>query len=139
MWIGINTEEAQFYASNISNPEIYGQIVSHNSRGSGVIYADSTNATPVPLPYSESLGIGYFERSMGYLRQTDRTNRFVLNERSFNTYYMTTHINDYKDTYKAVKHIIEDTILDDNNNIVHYSLPNEISVVRIKLRYTYGR
>lgn len=139
LWIGINTEEAQFYADSIASAAIAQQISTGNSElVGGVKYADSTNATPVPLPYNEGVA-GFTERNLGYRRQNDRTNMFVLNEKSFNTYYMPSFLNDYTDTYKAVKHVIEDTILDDNNNIVHYSLPNEISVVRIKLRYTYGR
>ena len=138
LWIGINTEEAQFYADSIANTTIANAITMINSEVAGVKYADSTNATPVPLPYHEGVA-GFTERSLGYRRQNDRANKYSLNERSFNTYVMPSYFNDYEDTYKAVKHVIEDSILDDNNNIVRYSLPNEISVVRIKLRYTYGR
>lgn len=139
LWIGINTEEAQFYADSIANTTIANLISMYNSEiVGGIKYADSTNATPVPLPYHEGVA-GFTERNLSYRRQNDRTNMCVLNEKSFNTLYMPAFLNDYTNTYKAVKHVIEDTILDDNNNIVHYSLPNEISVVRIKLRYTYGR
>ena len=141
MWIGINTEEAQFYADHIANSSLASALHTANSQ---VKYADSTNATPVPLPYYEGVeGSGgsdkVVEREIDYTRQNDRSNQYILNERSFNTYFMPSFYNDYRDSYKAVKHFIEDSILDDNNNIVHYSLPNEISVVRIKLRYTYGR
>ena len=135
MWIGINTEEAQFYADSIANTNLALAISYANSQ---VKYADSTNATPVPLPYYEGIA-EVVERKLDYRRQNDRASQYILNERSFNTYYMPSFYSDYEDSYKAVKHFIEDSILDDNNNIVRYSLPNEISVVRIKLRYTYGR
>ena len=143
LWIGINTEEAQFYADHIAS---VGFATALKTLNSDVIYATSTNATPVPLPYHEDVIVDenankVVERDLSYNRQNDRANKFVLNERSFNTYYMPlqSFYTDYEDSYKAVKHVIEDSILDDNNNIVRYSLPNEISVVRIKLRYTYGR
>ena len=140
MWIGINTEEAQFYTDHIANSSLASALHIANSQ---VKYANSTNATPVPLPYYEGIEADssneVIERKIDYTRQNDRSNQYILNERSFNTYFMPSFLNDYRDSYKAVKHFIEDSILDDNNNIVHYSLPNEISVVRIKLRYTYGR
>ena len=143
MWIGINTEEVQFYADHIANSSLANALHTANSQ---VKYAESTNATPVPLPYHEDVIVDenankVVERDLSYNRQNDRANKFVLNERSFNTYYMPSQsfYTDYENSYKAVKHVIEDSILDDNNNIVRYSLPNEISVVRIKLRYTYGR
>lgn len=136
LWIGINTEEAQFYADHIASTSFAYALANDNEQY--VIYADSTNATPVPLPYHESVD-GVDERKLDYRRQNDRANKYILNERSFNTLYMPSFYEDYEDSYKAVKHVIEDSILDDNNNIVRYSLPNEISVVRIKLRYTYGR
>jgi hypothetical protein len=141
MWIGINTEEVQFYADHIANSSLANALHTANSQ---VKYAESTNATPVPLPYYEGVeGSGgsnkVVERKIDYTRQNDRSNQYILNERSFNTYFMPSFYQDYKVSYKAVKHFIEDSILDDNNNIVHYSLPNEISVIRIKLRYTYGR
>lgn len=143
MWIGINTEKFQFYADHIAS---VGFATALKLLNTDVIYADSTNATPVPLPYYEGVegtsgANKVVERDLGYSRQNDRANKHVLNERSFNTYYMPSQslYYDYENSYKAVKHVIEDSILDDNNNIVRYSLPNEISVVRIKLRYTYGR
>ena len=143
MWIGINTEKEQFYADHIAS---VGFATALKTLDSHVIYADSTNATPVPLPYYEGVegdegANKVVERDLKYRRQNDRANQFILNERSFNTYYMSSpsFYSDYENSYRAVKHVIEDSILDDNNNIVRYSLPNEISVVRIKLRYTYGR
>lgn len=141
LWIGINIEETQFYADHIASTSFATALHDANSQ---VKYADSTNATPVPLPYYEGVeGRGgsdkVIEREIDYTRQNDRSNQNILNERSFNTYFMPLFYNDYINSYKAVKHVIEDSILDDNNNIVHYSLPNEISVIRIKLRYTYGR
>ena len=143
LWIGINTEETQFYADHIASESFAAALKLLNT---DVIYADSTNATPVPLPYIEGVegaegANKVVERNLGYSRQNDRANKHTLNERSFNTYYMPSLslYTTYENSYKAVKHVIEDSILDDNNNIVRYSLPNEISVVRIKLRYTYGR
>ena len=69
----------------------------------------------------------------------------ALNEKSFNFIVCDADENTaleksaYTDIYMCVKYIIEDSILDDNNNIVNYTLPNEISVVRVMLNYTYGR
>lgn len=135
LWIGVNTEQAQFYENDISNTSLRNALIAGSAN---VKYAESTNATPVPLPYRESVA-SVIERALEYERQNDRTNIYALNERSFNTFYIPAYVSDYESSYKAVKHVIEDSILDDNNNIVRYSLPNEISVVRIKLRYTYGR
>lgn len=136
LWIGINIEQAQFWEDDIEDSALKTEIHDRNT-SSDIVYATATNATPVPLPYVANTA-NFNERKLDYLRQNDRTNSYALNEKTFNTTYAS-FITNYKNDYKAVKHVIEDTILDDNNNIVHYSLPNEISVVRIKLRYTYGR
>lgn len=137
LWLGINTEQAQFWQNDVTDATLRTHLYEGNS-DSNVVYANATNATPVPLPYvAEVAGIN--DRRLDYYRQNDRTNALALNEKSFNITYAKYSSNSYLNSYKAVKNVIEDTILDDNNNIVHYSLPNEISVVRLKLRYTYGR
>lgn len=40
--------------------------------------------------------------------------------------------------YPLLKPIFDDNVLDDNNNIVHFSCDNEIPVVRIMVKYVYG-
>ena len=102
----------------------------------------TTNATPIPLPYTADVSYKnteYIERSLTYTR-TGNINTSIsgINERSFNLNYATTPGFDYNNTYPLWKFAIEDSILDDNNNIVNYSLPNEISVIRLILTYTYG-
>jgi hypothetical protein len=37
-----------------------------------------------------------------------------------------------------MKPVFADSILDDNNNIVGFSMDNEIPVVRLKINYKYG-
>ena len=42
------------------------------------------------------------------------------------------------DLYTALKMVFADSILDDNNNIVNYSMDSEIPVVRLNITYQYG-
>jgi hypothetical protein len=42
------------------------------------------------------------------------------------------------DLYCMMKPVFADSILDDNNNIVGFSMDNEIPVVRLKINYKYG-
>lgn len=81
------------------------------------------------------------ERNLTFTRRTNKYSLDAINEKSFNFIIANADLysDDYIDLYKCVKYVIEDSILDDNNNIVNYSLPNEISVVRVMLNYTYGR
>jgi len=107
-----------------------------------MLTTSTTNATPIPLPYTADVSYKnteYIERSLTYSR-TGNINTSIsgINERSFNLNYATTPGFDYNNTYPLWKFAIEDSILDDNNNIVNYSLPNEISVIRLVLTYTYG-
>ena len=43
-----------------------------------------------------------------------------------------------RDLYTQFKATFCDSILDDNNNIVNFSMNNEIPVVRLKITYKYG-
>ena len=43
-----------------------------------------------------------------------------------------------RDLYTQFKATFCDSILDDNNNIVNFSMDNEIPVVRLKITYKYG-
>ena len=42
------------------------------------------------------------------------------------------------DIYTQMKATFADSILDDNNNIVNFSMDNEIAVVRLNIQYKYG-
>jgi len=42
------------------------------------------------------------------------------------------------DLYTALKVVFADSVLDDNNNIVNYSMDSEIPVVRLNITYKYG-
>lgn len=43
------------------------------------------------------------------------------------------------DVYSSIKYVLTDSILDDNNNIVNFSLPNEIPVIRLNISYDYRK
>jgi hypothetical protein len=43
-----------------------------------------------------------------------------------------------RDLYTQFKPTFCDSILDDNNNIVNFSMDNELPVVRLKITYKYG-
>ena len=43
-----------------------------------------------------------------------------------------------RDLYAQMKVTFADSILDDNNNIVNFSMDNELPVVRLKITYKYG-
>jgi hypothetical protein len=43
-----------------------------------------------------------------------------------------------RDLYTQMKATFADSILDDNNNIVAFSMDNEIPVVRLQIKYKYG-
>lgn len=141
LWIGFNTaEEAYTGSTNVS----YGML-NELSDGQQI---NATIETPVPLPYETEVpgSIGsdpMYIHNLTYLRKNNKYELNTLTEKSFNTalaqldYAM--YVYNYNDYYKSLKYIIEDNILDDNNNIINFTLPNEIAVVRVKLNYTYGR
>lgn len=155
LYLQINTEEAQFYLKNNKDDNtdaIIYAAVTRLSNFKNVL--TSTVTTPVALPYVAELNkptitgqttivdIPVEERKLSYIRRNSVYSANSLNEKTFNMICCAvenSNLDNYVTDYKVVKHIIEDSILDDNNNIVNYSLPNEISVVRLKLRYTYGR
>ena len=149
LWLQLNVNEDAFYES-------YDLISYDSAIANGIgnsIVANGTNATPVALPYEVRVtrDVGNTHNPLRELTYERRNNPFdikTVNERNFNVYYAQLNLRDeipaitnaiYIRLYKELKHGIEDNMLDDNNNIVNYSLPNEISVVRLKLRYTYGR
>jgi hypothetical protein len=41
------------------------------------------------------------------------------------------------DLYKLMKGTFCDSVLDDNNNIVNYSMDNELPVIRLNITYKY--
>lgn len=143
IWLGINSVTNSFYSYTPSvdtNDTSYNAYIAANNQ----FTANGTTQTPVPLPYivfAASVSGTSTERALSYGRLTNKYSLEALNEKSFNFIICDSNLNkgDYIDLYKCVKHVIEDSILDDNNNIVNYTLPNEISVVRVMLNYTYGR
>lgn len=151
IWIGINNVVNQFYnaapdTNNITGKTALDSYISNNYNSE---YTSGTTQTPVVRPYTaETYAVSGNKISERIVEQTRQTNKYslnALNEKSFNFIVCDANENtaleksDYTDIYKCVKYIIEDSILDDNNNIVNYTLPNEISVVRVMLNYTYGR
>lgn len=42
------------------------------------------------------------------------------------------------DLYTSLKVVFADSILDDNNNIINYTMDNELPVIRLNLTYRYG-
>lgn len=143
IWLGINNVTNSFYAyapDPNTNDTSYNAYIAANNQ----FTSNGTMQTPVPLPYIEfaASDVGTStERALSFGRLTNKYSLEALNEKSFNFIICDSDIDkgDYIDLYKCVKHVIEDSILDDNNNIVNYTLPNEISVVRVMLNYTYGR
>lgn len=43
------------------------------------------------------------------------------------------------DIYAQMKATFSDSILDDNNNIINFSMSNELPIVRLNINYTYKR
>lgn len=150
IWIGINNVVNQFYNAAPNPNNITGKtaldsyiIDNYNSE-----YTSGTTQTPVVRPYTAKTYVidvdkQIKERIIEQTRQTNKYSLNALNEKSFNFIVCDSDAElsngEYVDIYQCVKYIIEDSILDDNNNIVNYTLPNEISVVRVMLNYTYGR
>jgi hypothetical protein len=151
IWIGINNVVNQFYNAEPDTNNNTGKTAldSYISDNYNLEYTSGTTQTPVVRPYTaetyEVSGNKISERVVEQTRQTNKYSLNALNEKSFNFIVCDANENTaleksaYTDIYKCVKYIIEDSILDDNNNIVNYTLPNEISVVRVMLNYTYGR
>ena len=151
IWIGINNVVNQFYnaAPDPNNNTGKTALDSYISDNYNSEYTSGTTQTPVVRPYTaETYAVSGNKISERIVEQTRQTNKYslnALNEKSFN--FIVCDADEvtaleksaYTDIYQCVKYIIEDSILDDNNNIVNYTLPNEISVVRVMLNYTYGR
>ena len=145
IWIGINNVVNQFYNGIPSKGTGKTALDNYIATNYEAEYTNGTTQTPVVRPYMvETYEVDHnliHERLVDQVRQTNKYSLNALNEKSFNFIICDANIDDgtYVDIYKCVKYIIEDSILDDNNNIVNYTLPNEISVVRVMLNYTYGR
>ena len=149
IWIGINNVVNQFWKGTPSIPAGKDALDSYIAANYQAEYTHGTTQTPVVRPYMvETYAVNSNKISERIVEQTRQTNKYslnALNEKSFN--FIVCDADEvtaleksaYTDIYKCVKYIIEDSILDDNNNIVNYTLPNEISVVRVMLNYTYGR
>lgn len=139
-WLQIDEEPVTFYDDAIKQE-------------SGVIDAllaqvtddavNSTTDTAVHLPYDASVSgetTSKEERLLTFLRRSNPYSTHCFNEKSFNLVYAASYsAEQYLAVYRYIKWILEDSILDDNNNIVNFTLPNEIAVVRVRLNYTYGR
>ena len=135
LWIGFNTAEEAFISDAAFGSEILAQLANAKT-------AEATTDTPVALPYTTDVEDFVFIHNLTYSRKDNRHELNVLTEKSYNTALAQLNpscINEYVDHYATIKYVIEDNILDDNNNIVNFTLPNEIAVVRVKLNYTYGR
>ena len=148
VWFSVDNEATPYYANanDLQSTEKQAMLNALNYKVADVV--NGTTETPVALPYkvqynySEGSSPYPTEREIDYVRWG---NKFkgdkAITEKTFNFKMMQTNLApyDYKTMYPVVKRMIEDSILDDNNNIVNYTLPNEISVVRIQIQYTYGR
>ena len=149
IWIGINNVVNQFWKGTPSAGAGKTALDSYIAANYQAEYTHGTTQTPVVRPYTaETYAVSGNKISERIVEQTRQTNKYslnALNEKSFNFIVCDADENTaleksaYTDIYMCVKYIIEDSILDDNNNIVNYTLPNEISVVRVMLNYTYGR
>lgn len=150
IWIGINNVVKQFYNATPDDNNIVGKTAldDYIEQNYNAEYSSGTTQTPVVRPYTaETYEVNSKQIKERIIEQTRQTNKYslnALNEKSFNFIVcdpeeLSLSNGEYVDIYKCVKYIIEDSILDDNNNIVNYTLPNEISVVRVMLNYTYGR
>lgn len=115
---------------------------------------------PIPLPYFvTAMSIDTRKEEIQRLGIMETGYETELTEKSFWQYVIPTIINDYYQTsrnksltpekwinidnlaidlYTQLKATFADSILDDNNNIVYYSMDNELAVVRLKIDYQYG-
>lgn len=140
-----DTEEC-FYSKPSASNLILNSIVNMTGYSS----RSGSTETPVELDYYAKIDPDATTANVNIVRQINLTrNRFITNkitdlsEKSFNIYYAAKekdfNQDKYTAAYKVVKFAIEDGMLDDNNNIVNFSLPNEIAVVRLKINYRHGR
>jgi hypothetical protein len=122
-----------------------------------------TNANrAIPLPYFVS-AMGTNTREETIVRKGILQNAYEtqLTEKAFWLYLIPTIIKEYypdvdladedingetwtqidnlvRDLYTQFKATFCDSILDDNNNIVNFSMDNELPVVRLNIKYKYG-
>ena len=116
----------------------------------------------IPLPYFIT-AMGQYTRDETYMRKgtLQDTYKTQLTEKSFWMYLIPQILVKYypevdfadedingekwtqidnlvRDLYTQFKPTFCDSILDDNNNIVNFSMDNELPVVRLKITYKYG-
>lgn len=137
-------------------------------RGSNIIEETNERPIPLPYDiiisndYTDEKSV-VLTRSETYYRRGVIQNNLEqqLTERSFwqyfipslmNEFYSNISFNDIEitnsawsdvdsliyDLYTALKVVFADSVLDDNNNIVNYSMDSEIPVVRLNITYKYG-
>lgn len=138
--LSVKTSDVIYSDTATSNSTIENAI-------NGLTTTSKTYATPVPLPYNVSTSMPTASTSkvthkLSYERKgNDNRDAKSLTELGFNLNYANS-LNDvttYTSNYKACKFAICDSILDDNNNIVNFSLPHEIAVVRLMVEYRNSR
>ena len=115
---------------------------------------------PIPLPYTIT-SLNQDTRSETILRKgvLQTTNDKQLTEQAFWSYLIPSIINKFYniegedidgqvwqnidnlviDLYTQLKPTFCDSILDDNNNIINFSMDNELPVVRLNITYSYGK
>lgn len=147
LYMTVSTEDSSFESAANSTSNAPNAILTNMlSCMSTATSAKGTTQTAIALPYAADVtndSNTQYERYLGYVRASNSTFSVSgCNEKSFNMYFapLADNIDDtYYQAYQYAKFAIEDSVLDDNNNIVNYTLPNEISVLRLQLTYTYGR
>lgn len=129
-------------------------------------FANATRVTElnraIPIPYFVS-SMDIYTREETAVRLGTLQNSYAsqLTEKAFwmylipkiiDTYYSDYNLSDedvngeiwtkinnlIRDLYTQMKATFADSILDDNNNIVNFSMDNELPVVRLKITYKYG-
>lgn len=125
----------------------------------GTIIEEADRA--IPLPYSV-YGNETITHAETYFRMGYQQNQYenTISEKAFWMYFIPQIIEKYYkkhitsktsmesewwkalsclilDLYALVKPAFCDNILDDNNNIVNFSMPNEVAVIRINVSYGY--
>jgi hypothetical protein len=115
---------------------------------------------PIPLPYFVTT-LNENTRKEEILRKgvLQTSNETQLTEKAFWSYLIPTIIENFynidgedidsqewqyidnlvSDLYTQLKVTFCDSILDDNNNIINFSMDNELPVVRLNITYSYGK
>ena len=129
-------------------------------------FANATRVTElnraIPIPYfvssmdmytREETAVRFGTLQNSYASQlTEKAFWMYLIPKIIDTYYSDYNLSDedvngeiwtkinnlIRDLYTQMKATFADSILDDNNNIVNFSMDNELPVVRLKITYKYG-